>query len=286
MAEPTKPNFLIVGAARSGTTSLYEWLSGHPEVFLPAWKEPSYFVNGYGIKDREQYLALFAGGQGKKAIGEASAAYLAAPESPQWIRRELSSPRIIMILRDPVRRAMSLYAWMTMEGYEPCGSFEAALDAEPRRMADPEFVRNCPQYFWDYYYFTSGLYAQQVQRYLEVFGRSQMRIYLFEELAKNPAALFADVCTFLEIDPAFKPALSPTNQGRVPRFKRAQYAFRAAKSLPGLGGVASAAMELNRRLGPDQRINAPTERQLRDKYRSDIAALAQLINKDLSAWLG
>jgi hypothetical protein len=285
MPEVIKPNFLIVGAARSGTTSLYEWLSGHPEVFQPAWKEPSYFVNGYGIKDWQQYLALFAPGQGKKAVGEASAAYLAAPESPQWIARELGAPRIIMILRDPVRRAMSLYAWMTMEGYEPCGSFEAALDAEPRRMADPEFAKNCPQYFWDYYYFTSGLYAQQVGRYLDIFGKSRVRIYLFEELANNSAALFADVCGFLQIDPTFKPSLRPTNQGRIPRFKKAQYVLRAAKSVRGLGAIASAAMELNRKLGPAPRINPPTERMLREKYRADIGVLAQLLNKDLSAWL-
>lgn len=282
---PIQPNFLIVGAARSGTTSLYQWLRQHAEVFLPVWKEPSYFLKGYGINDWNHYLHLFEPGHGKKAIGEASAGYLAAPESAEWIRRELGSPRIIMILRDPVRRAMSLYAWMTMEGYEPAPTFEAALDAETPRMVDPAFAFKCPQYFWDYFYFTSGLYARQVRRYLDTFDKSQLRIYLFEELTENPAALFADVCTFLDIDPSFRPALDATNRARAPRYRRTQWGLRTGRSMPGLGWITSAAMNLNCRFGPPPRINSSTERSLRERYRSDIAELACLLDRDLSTWM-
>jgi hypothetical protein len=285
MSQGIVPNFLIVGAGRSGTTSLYTWLNQHPQAYLPARKEPSFFVNGYGVRDWQQYLSLFAPGSGKRAIGEASTLYLCAPESPAWIHRELGTLRIIMILRDPVRRALSLYAWMMMEGYESASSFEAALHAEEHRLANPSFIKNCPQAFWDYYYFTSGLYAEQVRRYLDTFGKSNLRIYLFEEMQRNPAALFADVCRFLEIDPGFVPSLEPTNQSCMPKWNRLQYILRGARWKPGCARIVASAMELNRKLGANAQMRPATERRLRQKYRQNIRGLAELIGKDLSAWL-
>jgi hypothetical protein len=286
MTNGVRPNFLIVGAARSGTTSLYEWLRQHPQVFMPCWKEPTFFVNGYGLKDWSKYISLFSPGAGKTAIGEASVAYLASPESPRQIAKALGSPRIIIILRDPVRRAMSLYAWMMMEGYESSANFEAALAAEPRRISDPDFVGTCRQHFRDYYYFGSGLYSQQVERYLSVFDKSRVRFYLFEELVKDSAALFADVCRFLDIDPSFTPTLEAKNQGRIPRWKKMQYALRAVRSRRRLGGLAFVAMELNRKLGAAPQMNSATEHLLRERYRKDIMRLADMVGRDLSAWLG
>jgi len=294
MSQLIKPNFLIVGAARSGTTSLFDWLRGHPQIFMPAWKEPSYFVDGYGLSDWDKYLTLFAPGRGKKAIGEASAAYLAAPESPPWIQRELGTPRIIMILRDPVRRAMSLYAWMTMEGYEPAPSFEAALDAEPLRMADPAFARNCPQYFWDYCYFHSGLYAEQVERHLDTFGRGSVRIYLFEDLVEKPGEVLKDVCGFLDVDTNYTTRMRPSNRSRIPRLPKVQRSLRRelmrSHHLPHYPGLAArrcvaAAMALNRWLGRRPVMPREIVQNLRAAYSADVKRLQALIGRELSSWL-
>ncbi|MGA3007063.1 MAG: sulfotransferase domain-containing protein, partial [Opitutaceae bacterium] len=152
------PNFLIVGAARAGTTSLWQWLRGHPQVFMTRYKEPAFFVHNFGVFNQEKYLSLFKAGRGKPCIGEASTAYLSSPESPPWIHDVLGRVKIIMVLRNPVARAYSMYCWLTMIGLEPLATFEEALTQESRRMTSLPFRQNCPIDFHNYQYFNAGLY--------------------------------------------------------------------------------------------------------------------------------
>src|SRR3954462_1224231 len=126
-AEPPirKPNFLIVGAAKSGTTSLFEYLRGHPDVFMPDVKEASYFA-GAGVKNEADYLALFREAGPARAVGEASGAYLYLPDTARAIH-DLLGPRvrIIVILRNPIDMAYSLWGHMVREGGEQLGFFDA-----------------------------------------------------------------------------------------------------------------------------------------------------------------
>lgn len=245
-----KPNFLIVGTARSGTTSLYHWLRQHSEVFMPDFKEPSYFVHGYGISDLEKYLSLFEPGSGKRAIGEASIAYLAAPESPERIYKTVKDIKIIILLRNPVHRALSLYAWMVNEGYERINTFEQALAEEKKRFYDRSFRWNNPEYFWDYMYFRGGLYYEQVKRYMDTFGKKSVRVYLFDDLINRPAEVYMDVCRFLNISPEVIPDFTPQNQ---------------------------------REHKPE--MSPKVEAMLYEMYREDITRLGELIRRDLSHWL-
>ena len=162
--ERVRPKFLIVGASRSGTSSLYHWLKLHPDVFMPDIKEPSFFVDGWGISDWHWYLSLFEPGRGKKAVGEASVAYLESPESVQLIWEKLPTIKIIILLRNPVERALSLYSWMVMEGHEWLSTFKQALAEEEKRFGDESFRRDNPVYFWSYMYFRNGLYYEQVKK--------------------------------------------------------------------------------------------------------------------------
>jgi hypothetical protein len=286
-----KPNFLIVGAARSGTTSLCYWLKQHPEVFMPDNKEPSYFVNGYGVSNWDIYVSLFKAGEGKRAIGEASTAYLSAPEAPKWIRKMLGQVRIIILLRNPVERALSLYAWMVMEGYEWLPTLESAVAEEDKRYADEQFRRTCPEWFWDYMYFRSGLYCEQVERYISVFGRDLVRIYLFEDLVSSPGKVYSELCEFLGISDTFRPVFSPQNPSRIPRFIKLQYLARTAMSVQNrnlrklAALIAPLIMSLNTRLGHKAVMSPLFRRKLLDMYRSDITNLADLIRRDLSEWL-
>ena len=150
------PNFFIVGAARSGTTSMWEYLKQHPDIFMPegfAYKEPSYFCNLYGYNDFNLYLELFAGVKEEKAVGEASTPYLTSPESAAWIREVYPAAKIIILLRNPVDRAYSMYNWMIKEGYEGVYPFEEALDVEKVRIKDEHFKYINPQYYHNYLYF-------------------------------------------------------------------------------------------------------------------------------------
>src|SRR5215831_9169458 len=110
-----KPNFLIAGASKAGTTSLHDYLSQHPNIFMSSFKEPNYFVPNYAYNDWERYLSLFRGARDEKAVGESSTGYLFCEESPAWIKSVLGNVRIIVVLRNPARRAQSLYWWMVRE---------------------------------------------------------------------------------------------------------------------------------------------------------------------------
>lgn len=143
------PNFFIVGAAKSGTTSLYHYLKQHPEIYMSPVKEPKYFLasinkfphNGPGdievdkkiIRTWDEYLKLFSNASVEKCIGEASCGYLYYCElvAPS-IKRISPEAKIIIVLRNPVERAFSAYCYLFREGRETL-SFEEALKIEEER---------------------------------------------------------------------------------------------------------------------------------------------------------
>ncbi len=294
MIDPRKPNFLIVGAAKAGTSSLWHWLRQHPQVFMPRNKEPGYFVHGYGVKNLEEYLSLFAAGQGKPCIGEATAAYLAAPESAPWIHDTLGRIKIIILLRNPIERAYSLYCWMVMEGYERIETFEEALAQESSRMASRQFQQNCLQYFPDYLYFNTGLYSTQVEHYINCFGADSVKIFLFDELKSNPEVLYTDACDFLGIPSLCKPAFARQNTSLTPGSIPLQYRLRALQSqmeklLRRFGKPAcylcGTARRVNAACGTKSPMSASAKEHLAEMYRADVDRTARLIRRDLSHWL-
>ena len=142
------PNFLIIGAAKSGTTSLYAYLEQHPQAYLSPKKEPEFFsyegrevdFNGpkgeeqanHGIKQHitaniEEYRALFRGASDEKAIGEASTMYLYSPQAPSRIKHYIPKVKLIAIFRNPVDRAYSTFSYLTLQGREPLSEFSQAL---------------------------------------------------------------------------------------------------------------------------------------------------------------
>ena len=164
------PNFFIAGAAKSGTTSLWRYLLQHPDIFMPSdimYKEPAYFSDIKGMKDLNEYLSLFKNVTTEKMIGEASAAYLTSPESPERIREVVPDAKFIIMLRNPIDRAYSLYNWMACNGYEPIEIFEQALEIEETNRYENESFKNSnPEYYYNYLYFHSGLYSDQIKRFL------------------------------------------------------------------------------------------------------------------------
>lgn len=202
------PNFFICGAARCGTTSLWEYLRQHPDVYMPPvieQKEPSYFCDLYGYTEWHHYLYLFHGAGNRKRIGEASTPYLTSPESAGRIKAVIPDAKLIISLRNPVVRAYSLYKWMHRNGYEKLG-FPEALDAEEAwRLDNEDFKRNNGQYYYNFLYFHSGLFFQQVKRYFDTFGRQQVHVLIFEEFVKSPLEHVREILRFLDVDPSFTP---------------------------------------------------------------------------------
>jgi hypothetical protein len=288
----TKPNFLIAGAGKAGTTSLHDYLGQHPDIFMSSFKEPNYFVPDYAYNDWENYLSLFRGARDEKAIGESSTGYLYCKESPAWIKSVLGNVKIILVLRNPARRAASLYWWMVREGYEDAPTFAAALDLESSRMRDPSFPETCSEFHHSYYYFDSGLYTEQVRRFFDAFGRDNVRVYLFEEFVADPRAICRDIFEFLEVDPNFEPEIAVHNEARLPASPRLQFWLRNSASrylrfLPSKlrRAMIERLMNWNTRRGSTPKRDHESEQGLLERYRDDIQKLEQLLDRDLSVWL-
>lgn len=291
-----RPNFLIIGAIKGGTTSLHEYLRQHPDVFMPERKELGYFafdesrpadegLNRYVVRDVGEYLAHFAGSSGHRAIGEASPQYLWSPIAPARIRELLLHARLVAVLRDPVDRAYSAYLHLVREGAEICPTFEQAWEEEPKRIA----ARLGP--LWRYT--EVGFYAAQLERYFALFPRERILIRLFDDLQADAAALVRDVFRFLTVDDTFQPNVGARlNPSGVPRSRRLQSWLR------GRSAVVSAAAKLIP-AGPRRRLARAVERRNLEKpalapqtrerlialFREDILRTQDLIQRDLSAWL-
>jgi len=271
---------------------MYHWLRDHPDVFMAELKEPGYFIDGYGlVTDRDEYEKLFLPAHGRVA-GEATALYLASPETPGRIHAELGDVRILILLRDPVARAFSLYTMIHQLGYEPIGTFEEALAAEPERAAHPDFAARYKQPIWAYLYFASGLYSAQVLAYQQRF--SAVKVLLFEDLWSDPQGSFDATCDFLGVPRQPIRSTERSNASRRPRWPKVQVATRRAilncedsRSLP--KRLAKTALwqvvHANIRMGREVRIAPGTAARLRDAYADDVGRTAEVIGRDLSAWL-
>jgi len=206
-----KPNFFILGAGRCGSTSLYGMLRQHPQIFMPSLKEPSFFSSYFQVvKNPVSYFALFNPRKGEKAIGEASHMYFSNPESAGLIHALFPQARFILIFRNPTDRAYSLYQWARKAGHEPL-SFEAAIEAEPARFADPDFFRNCPQYFWNFMYLRSSYFHVQWSRYLALFPRDRFFVLSLYELVRDPVQWMQKLYRFLDVDASFSPNIRHLN---------------------------------------------------------------------------
>lgn len=203
------PNFLIVGAAKSGTSSLDKYLSQHPDIYIPPKKEAHYFsapslppkfqgpgdegMNDYTIRDKQSYERLFDNVRSERAVGESSVFYLYYPGTAERIYAGIPNAKIIVLLRNPVDRAFSAYMHLVRDEREHL-SFEESLQQEEQRLSldyEPMWL-----------YKNLGLYSQQVARYFDVFGRAQVKVILFEEFIRNPQTVVTDVLNFLGVDPS------------------------------------------------------------------------------------
>lgn len=200
------PNLFVLGAAKCGTTSLWHVLSRHPEVQVSYVKEPSFFCSYFqDISNPVIYYSLFD--DTRKWRVDSSHVYLTNPESPEVLSRLFPHARFILILRDPIKRAYSLYRWMRRHNhadgkpYEPIESFVEALHVENERYHSSTFWKQCRQYPWNFFYCRSSLYDEQIGRYLKMFSREQFLILSLADFCTNPRNTCDHIGSYLGIDP-------------------------------------------------------------------------------------
>lgn len=287
------PTFFLVGAAKAGTTSLYGYLSQHPDVCTSHAKEPHYFSweddgwPDWAIKDDATYRALFSECQSSQARGEASTWYLLSDGAPERIHAAVPDARIVIVLRDPTQRTYSNWSFNVSHGYETIEDFDEALNAEPKRRTSVT-----P---WHLHYVRASLYHDQVKRYLDRFGTNQVLVLLFEDLKANPLSVIRKVYDFIGVDPSFEPDFGTVqNQTFFPKSRRLyDFLWKPSplksflKSLLPHTVHARLGRELKVRNRKARPALSPEARlRLNERYADDVKALGQLIDRDLSdIWL-
>ena len=277
-----KANTFIVGAPKAGTTSLHYYLSQHEDVCMSTIKEPNYFsfeevsslfYNATSVSDSKAYHKLFK--EEKKIIGEASVSYLFYENIPNRILEYNPKANIIIMLRNPLDRAISHYLMDYRLGF--CSlSLEDILN---NRHAYPLFFQQ---------YLELGLYYQSVKRYLDTFGDEQVHILYYTNFKNDIKDLMKGVFQFLKIentslDYSVQNSFLSSDYAFVSYLYRLSWVRKGLKSLIPQNYVKSVK---NRLFSKTDKPNFSDSllSQINAFYQSDISQLESLLNVDLSQW--
>lgn len=288
------PDLFIVGAAKSGTTSMEKYLAAHPDVFMAPRSEMHHFGSDldfrYRVSDRAQYLAQFAEAGSAVAAGEKSVGYLFSAAAANEIHEFNRAARIVVMLRNPVDMLFSLHRQFVRSGNEDLVQFEEALAAQedrrqgkrlPPTVHKPDMLQ----------YFEVVRYADQVERYLRVFGGNVL-VLLFEDFKANPAGAYSDVLRHIGADPDFRPDFSVHNQTidlpsvglrrQMARFPGAASTFRRLTPRDMRRRLRRASAVFQQQ--PSRELAHETRRGLQARFEPEIDALEQLLGRDLESW--
>ena len=289
-----RPDLFIVGAPKCGTTTLYRLLRDHPQVFMATPKEPHFFSTDVhvpgAIRRPEAYHALFEGAGDVRRIGEASVSYLASEVAPAAIQAFAPRARIVAMLRHPVDALCALHAQLVFEVEAEHEDLEQALAIQE---ADRERIlrtRGLP-----YIYREAVRFSSQLPGYLDRFSNDGVHVILLDDLARDPVQVWQELTEFLEIEAIALGAVQPANPRKQARSSAVQ---RIAKHPPrwlatvldltptGLRRAASATLlRLNSVEGQGIPIPLALRQRLQRELRPEVEQLADLIGRDLGAWL-
>jgi Sulfotransferase family len=289
------PNFIVIGAAKAGTTALYWYLAEHPEVFMSPMKETNYFAYGlddegrllYGdpelhrfrVQSQDAYEDLFAHTGDARAIGEASPIYLECPQAAARIRHLIPEARIICGLRNPVDRAYSDYLmYLRSRG----------LDFDPEQDLKASSVWARPDSHW----MRISRYFEPLSRYFDGFPRNHIHIFLLDDLNRSPREVVQDVYRFVGVDPAFMfDMTTPHNVGGVPTSMLLERVFTSAAVRAAVDPwipkrAANWVRQLRtRNLQQAPPLPAELRADLSNHFREDLERTSALIGRSLEGWL-
>ena len=299
-----RPNFFIIGAPKSGTTSLYAYLDGHPEVFMSSVKEPFYFspdVQGVTRKrlaypdGESEYLDLFAHAGDAKRVGEASTRYIFSTVAPELIHNFQPDARIVASLRNPVDMIHSLHNERVSFGMETIVDFDEALAADPERLNGRLLRKDeTPEYAA---YRPNVRYAEQLARWFAKFDRSRIHVMIFEDFAADTATEFHRLLEFLDVDPDYTPKTFAARRKSHRRRGGVVHALTSSRPvrwttrrlLPSVVGQNKASSVIWRfRQSPllreenvREEIRPELRRQLEDEFMPDVSRLSEMLGRDL-----
>jgi len=266
------PNYIIIGAARCGTTWIGKNLMLHPDIFMPTLKEIHFFDKNYskGIAWYENFFKE----RTQKAIGEATPGYLYTDGAAQLINKHCPDAKLIVCLRDPVERTYSHFMYREHER-KTCNdsmTFEEIISWTPEQ-GMPRLVEE-------------SLYFDKLSQYYELFPKENILVVYFDDLKQEPENFLVEIYRFLGVDQNFKSQLSDKKVNTsASKIGKARIFFHVYKALNKFGfyGFASTIDKFNSKKLP--LIQAESRKLLLDEYyMKDIIKLEKLLERDLSQW--
>lgn len=211
-----KIDFLIVGAQKCGTTSLYHYLGQHPRIFLPKTKEIRYFASDEFYQQGEKYLDMFYQELAQEqVIGGAYVHLMAFPRVPKRIHEYNDKMKLISLLRNPIDRAYSAFWFARRQCWETAETFEQAVDIElQRRPVQKKSPIDCR-------YLAHGHYYTYLMRLIELFGHAKVKILLTDDLLHQPENVVRETLQFLGVEPELEgmDVRRMQNRAKMPRFR-------------------------------------------------------------------
>lgn len=298
-----KPNFFIVGAPKSGTSALYEYLRHHPNVFMPLRKEPNYFATDFpencrGVRSLKEYLHMFKPAkEHHPAIGEASASYLSSKEAIRNIHTFDNKSRIIAMVRNPIDLSHSYHGQLCFSLDEDIEDFETAWRLQKRRKKGLDIPELClnPDFLQ---YSEYAMLGRQIQRIVQYFPKKQVITIVFDDFKADTIGIYKSVLEFLEIPHDGRTVFPKINVRKTSRFKfisriikrPPSFLFPVRNALKKLLGRKSnlVARKISSLLSkPLKRKDLSMEfrRELASFFKEDVMLLSDLLKRDLSHWM-
>ncbi len=305
-AHTTLPDFFIVGQPKCGTTSIYEILKRHPEIFMPWHKEPNFFITDAHYRNTpdslEEYLQLFESAETGQRVGEASVLYLSSSTAAAGIAELVPAAKIIAVLREPAALLRSFHMQLVQSRVEIEGDLRRALDLEADRRAGRRIPRASRDEAPMLFYSNHVHYVDQLRRFHDRFPKSQVLVLIYDDFRADNEATIAQILDFLEVTSDFELVSSranPTVGVRSPRLDQLVHAVsigggpvtRVAKQ-----GIKALTPQRLRRRGLsafEQRVvysepaaaDPELTAELRVRYRPEVEALSEYLDRDLiSLW--
>lgn len=293
------PNTFLIGAQKAATTSFYNWLSQHPEICAPiAVKDYAFFTRDEYYSKGPEHLSEFYTEEysGEKIVMQGSVHYIYFEEALARIKDFNPEAKFILILRNPVERAISAYEYAVKFNYEYL-EIEEAFDKEQVRLTDDD-VRVRSELTYKHH----GLYFKQILVFLKYFRKEQIKIILFDDVAAQPLRVLKNTFAFLEVDQDFKPEVKSLNTtGRVKNKKLQKIAFgdgklrnfMVKKVLPFFISEKAKAnlrwkvIDMNTETAASDYIKNTSPKllsELYNFYREDIEQLEAFLDRDLRNW--
>jgi hypothetical protein len=278
MRAQIRPNLFIIGAMKSGTTSLHAYLAQHPDIFMSDPKEPGYFIKEENLSRGEDwYLGLFAEAKQAKVWGESSAVYSMIPlyaGVPERIFRFNPEARFVYLMRDPFQRTLSHYKHLVYHHRERRDLLTAILSHPP--------------------YVNVSNYAMQLRPYFDRFGRQQVYVLTFEELVRNTSRAVGDLICWLGLDkssplPDVLPVENVTPKrgilkgGLLGKFIHSAYWKPFDRVFPSLLKLKTRWL-FEQEIEPDPALVAETRRYLAPIQSKQIEDLCNLLGRDFPEW--